>query len=255
MFFIASKILNGLVNPTVWIILCLLIGLMLRSEKKRKRFLSMGIIMLLVFTNPFIVNCLLQWWEIPGIKSSSINEPYDVGIVLGGSMRYYNSETERVVYGSSVDRVLQAIQLYHEKKIKKILLSGGSGYVVFKDWKEAAWLGNVLEKSCVPKEDIILENESRNTYENASFSTALLKSGKYGNRFLLITSATHIRRSLKCFQHAGLKVFPYAVDERSGKGIYTPDKIIVPDSENLSSWDVLIHEWAGMLTYTLAGYI
>ena len=211
--------------------------------------------MLLFFTNPFIINQVLQYWETPSTNASTIKEPYDVGIVLGGSMRYYNAETERVVYGSSVDRMLQAIVLYQDKKIKKILLSGGSGYVLLKDWREATWLAQVLYKCCIPKEDVIIEKESRNTYENATYTASILKPGSYGKNFLLITSATHIRRSLMCFDKAGLAVTPFPVDERSGKGLYTPDKIIIPNADHINDWDVLIHEWIGIVTYKIAGYI
>ncbi len=255
MFFIASKIFDSLTSPTVWIIACFLLGFCLRNEKIKKRFLRVGFILLIFFTNPFIVNTVLQWWEIPSRNASLIEQPYDVGIVLGGSMRYYNNEASRVVYASSVDRMLQAIQLYHDKKIRKILLSGGSGYVMFEDWKEAAWLAQLLYKCGVPVEDVIIENDSRNTYENAVFSTQILKTNQYGNRFLLITSATHMRRSLMCFENAGLKVEHFSVDERSGKGIYTPDRIIIPDAENINHWDTLIHEWIGIVTYKFAGYI
>lgn len=255
MFFVASKILDCITSPTVWIVTCFILGWCFRNEKIRKRFFLAGLILLLTLTNPFIVNHLLQWWEIPPRNTSQMREHYNVGIVLGGSMRYYNNETNRIVYGSSVDRILQAIQLYHDKKIDKILLSGGSGYVMYKDWKEAAWLSQLLYKCCVPPEDVIIENESRNTYENALYAANILNAKQYGNRFLLITSATHMRRSLMCFENTGLRVDPFSVDERSGKGIYTPDKLIIPDAENINNWDTLIHEWLGIVTYKLAGYI
>ena len=255
MFFVASKIFDCLTSPLIWIIASFLFGWLLRNEKLRRRFLFSSLLMLLFFTNPFIANEVLQWWEIPAVNGASIKDPYDVGIVLGGCMRYYNRETDRIVFGTAVDRLMQAIALYHDKKIKKILLSGGSGSVMYKDWREAAWLAEVLYKSCVPKQDVIIENESRNTYENAKYTATILTGGSYGKRFLLITSATHIRRSLMCFNKAGLIVEPFSVDERSGKGIYTPDKIIIPNAENIDNWDVLIHEWIGIVTYKMAGYI
>ncbi len=254
-FFTASKIFDYLTSPTVWIVFCFLIGWFKRNGKIGRRFQIVGLSLLLFLSNPFIISQLLQVWEVPSRNAKSITNPYDVGIVLGGSMRYYNNETQRVVYGSSVDRVLQAIQLYHDKKIKKILFSGGSGYVMMPDWKEAAWLAEMTVKCGVPKEDIIIENESRNTFENAVMTTTILKTNLYGNRFLLITSALHMRRSLLCFEKAGLKTEPFSVDERSGKGIYTPDKIFIPDVENINNWDSLIHEWLGIFAYKLAGYI
>ena len=119
-------------------------------------------------------------------------------------MRYYDSNTKRVVYGSSVDRLIQAIALYHNGKVRKILLSGGSGYISFPEWRESVYLAEVLEQSCIPDSSIIIEKNSRNTRENAVESAKILGNGKYGQRFLLITSGTHMKRSLACFKKAGL---------------------------------------------------
>ena len=255
MFFTASKLFSCITSPLVWILICFLLGWFLKNKVWKKRMLLAALIMLLVFSNPFIINQVLGVWEMPSRNANTIQSSYDVGIVLGGSMRFYNNNTQRIVYGSSVDRVMQAIDLYQNKKIKKILLSGGSGYVLFKEWREATWLAEMLYKCNIPKEDVIIENDSRNTYENAQRTSEILSVGGYGTNFLLITSATHMRRSLLCFAKAGLTVHPYPVDERSGKGIYTPDRLFIPDSQNISNWDVLIHEWIGMLTYKVAGYI
>lgn len=194
-------------------------------------------------------------WEIPVRKSSTITKPYDIGVVMGGSMRYYDTDAGRIVYSNSVDRMLQALQLYHDGHIHKILLTGGSGFVNFQEWKESGLIAEVLLKSGVKQEDIILENNSRNTYENAVMSARIIKNMQQKPTVLLITSASHMRRSMACFQKAGISPDPFSVDVRSGAGIYTPDKLIQPDAENLLTWDHLIHEWIGMLMYKLAGYI
>ncbi|MBK9319984.1 MAG: YdcF family protein [Bacteroidetes bacterium] len=115
-------------------------------------------------------------------------------------------------------------------------------------------IAEVLLKSGVPAADMILENESRNTYENAIHSAEMLSDGKNGTRFLLITSAFHMRRSLMCFEKAGLKVVDFPVDTRSAPHINTLDKIIQPDAECLSQWDMLLHEWIGLVMYKIMGY-
>lgn len=221
----------------------------------KKRFLGAGLLLLILFSNPWITNRFLLWWEISPVNAITIKEPYDVGVVLGGCMRYYDNNTNRVVYGNSVDRLLQAIDLYKKGKIKKILLSGGSGYISFPEWRESIYLAAVLQQSCIPDSAVIIEKESRNTRENAVETAKILKGGKFGQRFLLITSGTHMIRSLACFKKAGITLDPYAVDGRGGPGIYALDKLIKPDSDNLTDWDAMLHEWMGMLTYKIAGYI
>ncbi len=254
MFFVLSKILDFFITPLSWILMCVLLSFLVRKAALKRRLWKAAVIMLLVFTNPWLAEKVTHAWELPAYSSDEISMPFDVGIVLGGSMRYYDPVSERVVYSLSVDRLLQAMQLYHDGKIKRILLSGGSGYVNFQEWKESPLIAGVLLKSGIPPEDIILENDSRNTYENAQKSASILRQGKYGNRFLLITSAFHMRRSLMCFEKAGLKTVAYPVDTRSSPHIKTPDKIIQPDAECLSQWDMLLHEWMGLLMYKIMGY-
>ncbi|MBK9638880.1 MAG: YdcF family protein [Bacteroidetes bacterium] len=255
MFFVLSKILDFFITPLAWIFLCILFSILLKNKKWKSRLRIASLAILLVFTNPWLISRVMSAWEVPAVNAQKISEPYDVGIVLGGSMRYYDQSVDRVVYSSSVDRLLQALQLYHDKKIKKILLSGGSGFVNFQDWKESGLIASVLLKSGVPEKDILLENGSRNTYENASLSNDILKDKKYGTRFLLITSAFHMRRSLLCFEKVNLKVEPFSVDTRSATYINTLDKIIQPDAECLTQWDLLLHEWIGILMYKMMGYV
>jgi len=257
MFFLLSKILDVIISPLVWIIFIGIWSFVIFFKKREisRKLLLFNVLSLLFFTNPFIANSLMKSWETPALSAASIQKPYDVGIVLGGSMRYFDRSTNRVVYSSSVDRLIQALQLYHDKKINKILLSGGSGFVNFQEWKESGLLSEVLLKSGVKQEDIILENNSRNTAENATMSADILKKSIPNGRFLLITSAFHMKRSLLCFKKAGLPVDPFPVDVRSGGDIYTIDRLIQPDAENITTWDIIIHEWVGIVMYKLMGYI
>ncbi|HEX5002998.1 MAG TPA: YdcF family protein [Bacteroidia bacterium] len=252
MFFLLSKIFEFVLLPLTWIIV--LLGVGLYKNANGRRMILAAFLMLLFFTNPYFINVALHSWEVQGRKVSSIDLPYDVVIVLGGSMRYYNGELNRPVYSSSVDRMLQAITLYKQHKVKKILLSGGSGRVLFPDERESAILAGILDDAGIPRSDIILENNSRNTWQNAVESAKLLKSGTYGNRFLLLTSAFHMRRSLACFSKAGLKCDPWSVDQRSGQGTFSPDRIILPEAAAMGLWDILFHEWFGVIFYKIAGY-
>lgn len=255
MFFLLSKILDFFVTPLSWIIIALLFAVFTRNNVKRKKWLIASFLMLLFFTNPFIIGKVMDSWEVSTRPATELTSTYDVGIVMGGSMRYFDTEAGRVVYSSSVDRMLQALQLYHDGHIRKILLTGGSGFVNFQEWKESGLIADVLLKSGVRSEDIILENDSRNTYENAVFTARILKTGNYGKKYLLITSACHMRRSLACFEKAGIHPVPFSADPRSGSGIRTLDKYIQPEAENLVTWDTLLHEWVGMIMYRLMGYL
>lgn len=196
----------------------------------------------------------MNQWEVSSYQASSIHSSYDVVIVLGGATRYYNNYVLRPVYGSGVDRLIQAVDLYHLKKAKKILLSGGSGYILNQQIKEADLLRSVLLQMCIPDSDIIVERESRNTYENAKMTATILKYRPSIKSYLIITSAFHVRRTTACFERQNLIADYFPVDNHSGKAMFSPDKLFIPNESALNDWNLLIHEWTGLLLYKIAGY-
>ena len=127
--------------------------------------------------------------------------------------------------------------------------------MVYTKVKESDLLRNQLLRMNIDSSDVIAESNSRNTYENAKFTSEIIKEQNFKGPFILVTSAFHMRRSLLCFKKAGVDVVPFAVGQHSGKIVLTPDKIILPSIEVLLDWNLLLHEWAGMITYKLMGYI
>jgi uncharacterized SAM-binding protein YcdF (DUF218 family) len=210
--------------------------------------------MLFFFTNPFIINEVMQSWEIPSVKRKDIEKKYDAGIVLGGMIKYYNTEMERANFGSGADRLMQTIDLYNTGKINKIIITGGSGRLGFQNYKEGDVIKELLEGIKLSSEDILTESNSRNTYENAKNTSELIKQENLSEPFLLITSAFHMRRSLAVFEKAGITVDPYPVDALSGSRGFTPDRLIIPNAEALSNWNIFIREVVGFVVYKVMGY-
>ncbi|MBV5273815.1 MAG: YdcF family protein, partial [Lamprocystis purpurea] len=66
----------------------------------------------------------------------------------------------------------------------------------------------------VPERAMVLEEQSRNTRENARFSVALLRERGIGS-MVLVTSALHMRRALGLFAAEGMQVFPAATDHEA----------------------------------------
>ncbi|MFN2359692.1 MAG: YdcF family protein [Marinobacter sp.] len=63
----------------------------------------------------------------------------------------------------------------------------------------------------VPRSDILLEEKSRNTTQNADFTADILARRSI-NRILLVTSALHMPRAVALFEAQGLDVIPAATD-------------------------------------------
>ena len=121
------------------------------------------------------------------------------------------------------------------------------------DAREADYAAAIFESLGVSRERLTMERRSRNTQENAEFSK-LIAAPKSGERWLLVTSAYHMPRSVGLFRKAGFAVEPYPVDWRTGKraDILAFSPVAV---EGLERTDIGTREWIGLAAYWLTGKI
>ena len=141
--------------------------------------------------------------------------PYGI-IVLGGSIDADLSAAHNgAVVRSGADRIIAAAVLARRYPDAHVIFSGGSGNLVSNDAREADYAGPLFENLGVDKARLTMERRSRNTQENAEFSKALAATAS-GERWLLVTSAYHMPRSIGLFRKAGFAVEAYPVDWRIG---------------------------------------
>lgn len=256
MFFILSKILFLFVQPINWVLGLLLFALISKNPKRKKRALIWATIFFVFFTNRLIFNQFAKAWELKTITADQIQQPYDIGILLGG---YSNSQIrpnhDRFNFSNRGNRFLNAYQLYKTGKVKKLLLTGGTGDILQKNPSEAEEVQKFLLDVGVPASDIIIESKSRNTWENAIFTKQVLDDKHPNETYLLITSAWHIRRSIRCFEKAGVEFVPFSVDFLSERDRWAPENSLIPDRTGFYLWEMLIKEWVGCIMYKLQGYI
>jgi len=86
MFYFLSKVLFYVLMPLSITLLVLVWAMFTKNIKRKNKLLKIGVIMVFVFGNDFLVNEGFLLWEIPPTSPESITEPYDVGIVLTGGM-------------------------------------------------------------------------------------------------------------------------------------------------------------------------
>lgn len=249
MFFILSKILDFLLAPIIWILLTLLAAYFLKS----RRALLTGIILLFIFSNNFLVNeAFLLWERKPVILNGEAR--YQVAVVLSGFTKTRTSTPGRVHFNKGADRLLHTVSLFKEGKIEKILISGGSGSLINRDFSEARQLRRAFLYTGVPDSCIIVEGKSSNTVENARFSADTLRKLADPSKILLVTSAFHIRRAEACFIKAGIRPAIYPVDFYSKERRYHPADFLIPSDDAMNKWSILIHEVAGFMVYKVIGY-
>lgn len=250
MFFIFSKALFFLITPICWILACFILASFLKKTRIKKIFLIAGIALLLFFTNTAIINSILHAWEVQTKSAKSVTEKYDYAVVLGG-MASQNPKTGALHVGPSIDRLLEAIVLYKQGNVRKILITGGSGAIFSQQQKEALIVNELCYSLGVPKEDVILESDSKNTHENAVFTKNIIGTDK---KILLLTSAFHMRRSMGCFAKEGFTFDVFSTDPLEVVFL-GPDDYFIPKAEPLYKWTILIKEWIGYVTYKIADYI
>jgi uncharacterized SAM-binding protein YcdF (DUF218 family) len=254
MFFILSKTLNYLVMPLTLICLCLLASVVLRNVRWKKRMFWCGFAMLFFFSNDFIANEFMQAWETD-VTPISAMRPHKLGIVLTGATQSL-MPNDRVYFQRGADRVTHAVQLYKAGLLEKILISGGSGRLIGEAEPEADLFKKAMVMMGVSEDHIMIENETRNTYESAVQVKQMLKDlGYQGADCLLITSAFHMRRSLACYRKAGLNPDAFSTDFYGHPREFYPGSLIIPQLNALIVWHKLTREWAGFLAYKMAGYI
>lgn len=255
MFFVLSKTVSFLAMPLPVIFMLILLSWWLKNPRWKKILRVTAIAMLFFFSNDFIGNEVMRWWELPPTAFKDM-KPHKLGIVLTGSTLPFQQPNDRVYFSRGADRVTHTVQLYKLGLIEKILISGGSGMLVDEVEPEANKFKRAMVMMGVDSSAIIIENATRNTYESAVAVKPMLDSlGYRAEDCLLITSAFHMRRSLACYRKAGVNLESFTTDFYSHPRKFYPDALLIPKPEVLALWHKLVKEWVGLAAYKIAGYV
>ncbi len=254
MFFLLSKLLDFILLPTVWLVGLLLAAWLARPDgRARRRWLGAALLVTLLGTSNALVNEALLAWELPAVPLAAV-APADAAVLLTGVTFGDKSPHDRVYLSRGADRLTNALWLYRAGRVRRIIISGGSGAVLTTQGTEAGNLRTLLRLAGVPDSAILLDERSRNTRENALFTKELLQKYPAIKSLVLVTSAFHERRALGCFAQAGLHPQPFPADFRSTDRSWTPDYWLLPGANALSDWSLLLHELAGWVVYKVLGY-
>jgi uncharacterized SAM-binding protein YcdF (DUF218 family) len=242
-----------MLQPLLWGLCFIFFGLLTKSIQKRKRRVWIGLFILFIFSNQALFFEVSNAWEIKPIAKELINQnEYEVAIILGG-ISTYDHKHQSLEFNANSDRLMKVIPLYFSGVVKKILFSGGSGKLNSAD-KESHFIREYLIELGIKPEDIITEENSRNTYENVKFSTQIIKDRKISGNMLLSTSSTHMFRSKLCFDKIEFDVQMFPTDQIAINREINPSTLFVPKPGTLNHWHNLIHEWVGILVYKVRGY-
>ena len=155
----------------------------------------------------------------------------------------------------SADRIVHASRLFRAGKAPLVVATAGSGWRSAAVQKPADAMADLLVEWGVPRDAILIERESRTTYENAVYTRKLLEARGIDGPVLLVTSAAHMWRSMAVFESAGMHAIPAATDyDADGIDLGDP-RAWIPDTAALHDTNGAIKEYMGMLVYRLRGQI
>ena len=255
MFFILSKTVGVLLQPTNFLIVLALAGVVLsltRFARAGRRIMIAAILLLALAAFSPLGNLLLYPLESRFPQWSDAQGAPDGIVVLGGSIDPELSTAHGTpVVDTSPDRIVAAAALARKYPNAKVVFSGGSPNLIDSDAREADYAAAVFESLGVDKARLIMERTSRNTYENALFSKQVA-APKPSEHWLLVTSAFHMPRAIGLFRKVGFDVEPYPVDWRVGRGadVFSFTQY---STDGLIRTDAAVREWIGLAAYWLAG--
>ncbi len=263
MFLYFSKLLPPLVYPVGLITILILIALFsTRRPKLQRASLLLALGVLFIAGNRWVADGLVRSLEWQYLPPGDIPRAEAI-VLLGGGTLSAEPPRTMVEMTSAGDRVLYAAELYRQGKADRILVSGGGIDWISKVASPAEEMAYLLERFQVPQEAILLEPDSRNTYENALYSREILEPMGI-NRIILVTSATHMPRSVALFKRQGFEVVPAPTDFRitqsSWEQLFSPSLPtqvlnLLPSAENLSQTTGALKEYIGLFIYNLRGWL
>lgn len=242
-----------MLSPLTWIFALAILAFFAKDKIRKKKLVIASFIALYVFSNPFLVDECMRTWEVttPDLKPT---QKYKYAIVLGG-MIWYDARQDKPQFMRGADRLFQTLPLLGKGQVEKLIITGGSGSISHPEEKEAAILKKYLLRCGYADSSVIIENESRNTRENALFTKHLLDSLHIKDSVLFVTSAFHLRRAVGCFAKVGITdLVLYPTDRYSGPRKFNIDFLFIPNPDAMEEWSLLLHEITGWFIYKMKGY-
>ncbi|WP_421851219.1 YdcF family protein [Oricola sp.] len=259
MFFLISKIGWLVIQPLGLIGLCLLASAVFALTGWRIWAVAAaltGLAILVASAQTNLGRLALQPLENRFPRPSAEPAAEDVAgiIVLGGA---FDGHVTRFrggfELGEAGDRFTEAVRLAKRYGDAPVVVTGGDASLIGKTEGDASVAVRFFGSFGIDRRRLILEAHSLNTYENAQLTAAMLPEGRSG-RWLLVTSAFHMPRSMGAFRLFDVAVMPWPVDFRTGG----EERFSIGRDDPLDAFGELslaMREWIGLQVYGMTGRI
>lgn len=254
MFFVLSKIVWALVEPTDLLLLAFLAGTLLLwlGRDRAARFTLTGAsLLLLTVTLLPVGQALLIPLEQRFPPPARLPARIDGIILLGGAQRPLLTRAHhQPALSDAAETMTTFLALARAYPKARLVFAGGSGDPLHQDVSEADTVRMFLRQQGFAPDRVLYERRSRNTYQNAAFAKRLVRP-RPGQRWVLVTTAYGMPRAVGVFRAAGWPVIPYPCDYRTVRHLHWTPGLSFADS--LSTLAMALHEWLGLTAYYLTG--
>ena len=253
--FLAAKILALLTQPLAWVATLLLASLLVlrRRPALGRRLVWSALAVLLI----------MGWLPLPDLLIRRLENQYAeippqadlrgyVGmVVLGGALEsgHVAQAHTQPLLNDAAERMAAPVAARLRNPHLRVVFTGGEGALLGTGPTEADRARNFFNSLGLSGQPIEYEAASRNTYENAVL-TAQLPGVDISQRWLLVTSAWHMPRSMATFAKTGWNVTAYPVDFRTGTDTPWTEYSL---RDGVARWQLLLNEGLGLLAYRLTG--
>ena len=255
MYHLISKALWSALQPSTFVLLVLLAGaalLFTRRWRMGRGLVVAGAALFLIGG----ISPLSTWLTMPleqrFARANLGSTDIEGIIVLGGA------EDARVAAGrhahavnESAERITEAAALALRYPKAKVVFTSNTIRYGGQNVSGAETADQIFRDLGIAADRLMPESASRNTWENAVYTKALVQP-RPGQRWLLVTSASHMPRAVAVFRKAGFPVEPWPVDYRTAdeRDLYS---LFDAPSEGLKRLEMAVHEWIGLIAYRLMG--
>lgn len=251
-----TKVLSLFIHPLSLGLLILGVGLGIAMKWTRPGlFLVLGGIVVLWVPSTSVVSDGLQRSLEARHPPTPVEALPSAGaiVVLGGAVSAPRPPRLYPDLNDAADRVWHAARLYRAGKAPLVVASGGTQPWRDQRFREAPAMQSLLTDWGVPRDSVLLESRSANTYENATRTADILRRHQI-NCVLLVTSALHMRRALATFRTAGIAAIPAPTDIQVTSDRRTVLDVL-PSAGALVGATAAIREYVGYLVYQWRGWI
>jgi len=253
--FLFKKIVPLLLFPLSLSLEILLLGIFLLwftgKQKAGKIAVAIGVVLLAAVSYGSIADILLKPLEHkypPLMELHAFSDVKWVVVLGGGHTSDPNLPSTGQISHSSLSRLVEGIRIHNMLPRSKLILSGGGASDAI---PEAKVLADVAVALGIDGEDLVLESLSRDTKDEARLIQKIVGN----DRFILVTSASHMPRSMAMFRKTGMQPIPaptdYHVKQRRGMS----PGMFFPSAGGLGKMERVVYEYLGLGWAKLRGQI